>query len=159
MQIYPKIFRSILFVKNQSQPKIKMPLMYVGYLLTINFDKTIAKNLQLQKFVVPLHCQQKRMAPKRPPVDSSLTILTTVRRYGRVLCLYSMLSGHPNRTVKSDSLSVCHDVKRRSRSSSSSWMTRAEAEASDGSDIGSVNKVRVTILVAVRVRPLSRIIN
>ena len=64
-----------------------MPLTYIGDLLTINFDKTITKNLQLQKFAVPLHCQQKRMAPKRPPDGSSLTILTTVRRCGRVLCL------------------------------------------------------------------------
>ena len=60
--INPKIFRSVLFVKNQSYPKIKMPLTCVGDLLTINFDKTITKNLQLQKFVVPLHCQPKRMA-------------------------------------------------------------------------------------------------
>ena len=37
-----------------------MPLTYVGDLLTINFDKTINKNLQLQKFAVPLHCQQKK---------------------------------------------------------------------------------------------------
>ena len=43
---------------------------------------------------------------------------------------------------KSDKLSVCHDVMRRERSSSSSRMTRAGAEASDGSDIGSVKKVR-----------------
>lgn len=55
----------------------------------------------------------------------------------------SRLSGCPNHTVeKSDKLLVCHDVKRRERSSSSSLMTRAEAEASDGNDIGSVNKVR-----------------
>ena len=37
-----------------------MPLTYVGGLLTINFDKTITKNLQLQKFAVPLRCQQKK---------------------------------------------------------------------------------------------------
>ena len=42
-----------------------MPLTCVGDLLTINFDKTITKNLQLQKFAVPLHCHE-RMAPKRP---------------------------------------------------------------------------------------------
>ena len=36
-------------------------------------------------------------------------------------------------------------------------MTRAGAEASDGSDIGSVNEVRVTMLGAVRPRPLSQI--
>ena len=39
-----------------------MPLTCVGDLLTIKFDKTITKNLQLQKFAVPLHCQPKRMA-------------------------------------------------------------------------------------------------
>ena len=44
--------------------------------------------------------------------------------------------------VKSDNLSVCHDVMRRERSSSSSLMTRAEADAFDGNDIGSVKKVR-----------------
>ena len=38
-----------------------MPLTCVGDLLTINFDKTITKNLQLQKFAVPLHCQQKKV--------------------------------------------------------------------------------------------------
>ena len=37
-----------------------MPLTHVGYLFTINFDKTITKNLQLQKFAVPLRCQQKK---------------------------------------------------------------------------------------------------
>ena len=42
--------------------------------------------------------------------------------------------------VKSDNLSVCHDVMRRERSSNSSRLTRAEAEASDGSEIGSVKK-------------------
>ena len=89
VQICPKTFRSIPFIKNQSYPKIKMPLTCVGDLLTINFDKTINKNLQLQKFAVPLQ-QQKRTAPKRPPVGSSLTILTTVRRCGRVLCLQRM---------------------------------------------------------------------
>ena len=36
-----------------------MPLMYIGGIFTINFDKTITKNLQLQKFAVPLHCQRK----------------------------------------------------------------------------------------------------
>lgn len=55
--------------------------------MTINFDKLHLFFLQLQKFAVPLHCQQKRMAPKRPPVDSSLTILSTVRRCEGVLCL------------------------------------------------------------------------
>ena len=36
-----------------------MPLTCVGGIFTINFDKTITKNLQLQKFAVPLHCQRK----------------------------------------------------------------------------------------------------
>ena len=36
-----------------------MPLTYLGDILTINFDKTITKNLQLQKFAVPLHRQRK----------------------------------------------------------------------------------------------------
>ena len=39
-----------------------MPLMCVEDLLTINFDKTIIKNLQLLKLAVTLHCQPKRMA-------------------------------------------------------------------------------------------------
>ena len=60
VQMCPKTFRSILFVKNQSQPKIKMPLTYIGGIFTINFDKTITKNLQLQKFAVPLQRQERR---------------------------------------------------------------------------------------------------
>lgn len=55
---------------------------------------------------------------------------------------YSRLSGHPSHTDKSDNLSVCHDVMRRERSSSSSRMARAGVEASDGSDIGSVKMVK-----------------
>lgn len=51
VQIYgaisPKIFRSVLFVKNQSYPKIKMPLTYVGGIFTINFDKTITKKFAI----------------------------------------------------------------------------------------------------------------
>ena len=56
-----------------------MPLMCVGDLLTINFDKTITKNLQLQKFAVPLHRQRKRMAPKRPPDGSDIGSVNEVQ--------------------------------------------------------------------------------
>ena len=85
--------------------------------------------MQLQKFAVTLHCQQKRMAQKRPPVGSSLIILTTVRRCGGVLYLCAgempvsemlvaygeIVGSRVVRTirVKSDNLSVCHDVMRR----------------------------------------------
>lgn len=64
-----------------------MPLTYIGDIFTINFDKTITKNLRLQKLAVPLHCQQKRTAPKRPLMAAiqgalmryELTILGAVR--------------------------------------------------------------------------------
>lgn len=123
-----------------------MPPTHPGGLFTINFGKLHFFFLQLQKFAVPLHCQQKRTAPKRPPVGSSLTILSTVRRCGGVLCLcvgempvsemlfacWSVGSWVARATRKN--LTICQYAMMSGGVSGvvvAAKMTRAEAEASD----------------------------
>ena len=86
--------------------------MCVGELLTINFDKTITKNLQLQKFAVSLHCQRKRMARWQGDADkltalwkycvspSSSDRVKYVLGRGEMLCEMLKVLGHIDKSPR-----------------------------------------------------------
>ena len=145
------------FIKNQSWVKNKMPPTRTGGRCTINFDKlhfffaiteicsTFALSTKKDGSEEASSWQLFDNIDHRAEMWGSAVLVRGQNACSEMLVAYEAIVGSQvirTTRIKSDNLSVCHDVMRRERSSSSSLMTRAEAEASDGNDIGSVNKVR-----------------